>query len=132
MATEHLLEEFPPVSTAAWEEAIARDLKGADYDKKLIWRTEEGLRLSRTIAPRISMAWLASMRRPAISLRRGPPRRLAHSRRDRRADAEEAIARRARPWLRARKKSHSANSWSQTHRTLSAASGQSGGNSGAF
>ncbi len=43
MATEHLLEEFPPVSTAAWEAAIARDLKGADYEEKLIWRTEEGL-----------------------------------------------------------------------------------------
>ena len=43
MATEHLLEEFPPVSTAAWEAAIARDLKGADYQEKLIWRTEEGL-----------------------------------------------------------------------------------------
>lgn len=43
MATEHLLEEFPPVSTAAWQAAIARDLKGADYEKKLIWRTEEGL-----------------------------------------------------------------------------------------
>ena len=43
MATEHLLEEFPPVSTKAWEAAIARDLKGADYEKKLIWRTEEGL-----------------------------------------------------------------------------------------
>ena len=41
--TQRLLEEFPPVSTAAWEAAIARDLKGADYDKKLIWRTEEGL-----------------------------------------------------------------------------------------
>jgi len=43
MTTEHLLEEFPPVSTAEWEAAIARDLKGADYRKKLIWRTEEGL-----------------------------------------------------------------------------------------
>ena len=43
MATEHLLEEFPPVSTEAWEAAIARDLKGADYEKRLIWRTEEGL-----------------------------------------------------------------------------------------
>ncbi len=43
MATEHLLEEFPPVSTKAWEAAIARDLKGADYEKRLIWRTEEGL-----------------------------------------------------------------------------------------
>ena len=41
--TEHLLEEFAPVSTAAWEAAIARDLKGADYEKKLLWRTEEGL-----------------------------------------------------------------------------------------
>lgn len=43
MATEHLLEEFPPVSTTEWEAAIARDLKGADYEKKLIWRTNEGL-----------------------------------------------------------------------------------------
>ncbi len=43
METEHLLEEFPPVSTAEWEAAIARDLKGADYEKRLIWRTEEGL-----------------------------------------------------------------------------------------
>ena len=43
MATEHLLEEFPPVSAAAWDAAIARDLRGADYEEKLIWRTEEGL-----------------------------------------------------------------------------------------
>ncbi len=43
MVTEHLLEEFPPVSTAEWADAIARDLKGADYEKKLIWRTEEGM-----------------------------------------------------------------------------------------
>jgi methylmalonyl-CoA mutase len=35
--------EFPPVSTEAWEAAIAKDLKGADFDKKLVWRTEEGL-----------------------------------------------------------------------------------------
>ena len=40
---EHLLEEFPPVSTAEWEAAIARDLKGANYEKRLIWRSEEGL-----------------------------------------------------------------------------------------
>jgi methylmalonyl-CoA mutase len=40
---EHLLEEFPPVRTAEWEAAIARDLKGADYEKRLIWRSEEGL-----------------------------------------------------------------------------------------
>jgi methylmalonyl-CoA mutase len=40
---DHLLEEFPAISTAEWESAIARDLKGADYEKRLIWRSEEGL-----------------------------------------------------------------------------------------
>jgi len=36
-------EEFPPTSTAEWEAAIRADLKGADYDKKLLWRTDEGI-----------------------------------------------------------------------------------------
>src|ERR1700684_2596474 len=40
---EHLFEEFPPASKAEWEVAIARDLKGADFEKRLIWRSEEGL-----------------------------------------------------------------------------------------
>jgi methylmalonyl-CoA mutase len=39
----NLRRDFPPVATAAWEAAIAKDLKGADYEKKLVWRTEEGL-----------------------------------------------------------------------------------------
>ena len=43
MATDNLLQEFPPVTTQSWEDAIAGDLKGADYLKKLIWQTEEGL-----------------------------------------------------------------------------------------
>jgi methylmalonyl-CoA mutase len=43
MATDKLLNEFPPVSTEAWEAVIAKDLKGADYAKKLIWQTAEGL-----------------------------------------------------------------------------------------
>jgi methylmalonyl-CoA mutase len=38
-----LSQEFPAVPTSAWEAVITKDLKGADYDKKLIWRTEEGL-----------------------------------------------------------------------------------------
>jgi len=38
-----LAADFPPVSTADWEAAIRADLKGADYEKKLVWRTEEGL-----------------------------------------------------------------------------------------
>ena len=37
--------EFPPVSTSAWEEKIRLDLKGKDYEKKLIWKTLEGLRI---------------------------------------------------------------------------------------
>ncbi|MCF6242654.1 MAG: methylmalonyl-CoA mutase subunit beta, partial [Bacteroidales bacterium] len=37
-----LFSEFPPVSTQTWEEKIKADLKGADYDKKLIWKTIEG------------------------------------------------------------------------------------------
>ena len=36
-------EEFPPISTAEWESAIRAELKGTDYQKKLIWRTEEGI-----------------------------------------------------------------------------------------
>src|SRR6516225_6723459 len=40
---EKLLAEFPPISTAEWEAAIGRDLKGADYDKKLIWHTAGGM-----------------------------------------------------------------------------------------
>lgn len=35
--------QFPPVSTAEWEAQIARDLKGADYDKRLVWKTDEGI-----------------------------------------------------------------------------------------
>lgn len=38
-----LKEEFPPVSTADWEAVIQADLKGADYAKKLVWKTEEGI-----------------------------------------------------------------------------------------
>ena len=36
-------EEFPPISTAEWEAAIRADLKGVDYEKRLVWRTEEGI-----------------------------------------------------------------------------------------
>ncbi|MDR3133499.1 MAG: methylmalonyl-CoA mutase subunit beta [Prevotellaceae bacterium] len=40
---EKLFSEFPPVPTAQWEAVIQKDLKGADYDKKLIWKTPEGI-----------------------------------------------------------------------------------------
>ncbi|MBA4182190.1 MAG: methylmalonyl-CoA mutase small subunit, partial [Anaerolinea sp.] len=35
--------EFPPVSTAEWEATIQADLKGADYEKRLVWKTDEGI-----------------------------------------------------------------------------------------
>lgn len=41
--SQKLFSEFPPVSTSQWEEVITKDLKGADYDKKLIWKTQEGI-----------------------------------------------------------------------------------------
>ncbi len=37
-----LFQEFPPVSTEAWKEKVVADLKGADFDRKLVWRTNEG------------------------------------------------------------------------------------------
>jgi len=36
-----LFSEFPPVSTQQWEEKIKIDLKGADYNRKLMWKTRE-------------------------------------------------------------------------------------------
>ncbi|RLD63785.1 MAG: methylmalonyl-CoA mutase small subunit [Bacteroidetes bacterium] len=40
-----LFEEFPPVSTADWEAKIKVDLKGADYERKLIWKTNNGFNI---------------------------------------------------------------------------------------
>jgi len=39
---EKLFAEFQPVPTSQWEEVINKDLKGADYDKRLVWKTMEG------------------------------------------------------------------------------------------
>ena len=39
---EKLFAEFPPVSTEQWEAVITTDLKGADYERKLVWKTDEG------------------------------------------------------------------------------------------
>ena len=38
-----LSHDFPPVPTPDWEAAIRKDLKGADFEKKLVWRTDEGI-----------------------------------------------------------------------------------------
>lgn len=39
---KNLFSEFPEANATDWKNAIIRDLKGADYDKKVIWKTPEG------------------------------------------------------------------------------------------
>ena len=39
---EKLFSDFHPATTQEWMEKITADLKGADFDKKLVWRTNEG------------------------------------------------------------------------------------------
>ncbi len=43
---EKLFADFPPVSTEQWMEVITKDLKGADFQKKLVWKTNEGFNVN--------------------------------------------------------------------------------------
>ncbi|MBR3829585.1 MAG: methylmalonyl-CoA mutase small subunit [Bacteroidales bacterium] len=45
MEDNKLFTKCPPVSTEKWEEVINKDLKGADYEKKLVWKTIEGFKV---------------------------------------------------------------------------------------
>ena len=38
----NFLADFPAISTQEWMDKITADLKGADFTKKLVWRTPEG------------------------------------------------------------------------------------------
>ena len=38
----NLLADFPPVSTQQWMDKVTVDLKGADFNKRLVWKTNEG------------------------------------------------------------------------------------------
>ena len=42
---ERLFGDFPPVSKEQWLEKVTVDLKGASFDKRLVWRTPEGFNL---------------------------------------------------------------------------------------
>ena len=42
---EKLFSDFLPVSTEKWMEKITADLKGADFEKKLVWKTNEGFKV---------------------------------------------------------------------------------------
>ncbi|MDR0825588.1 MAG: methylmalonyl-CoA mutase small subunit, partial [Prevotella sp.] len=43
---EKLFSNFPPVSTEEWMAKITADLKGADFERKLVWRTNEGFNVN--------------------------------------------------------------------------------------
>lgn len=43
---ERLFDQFPPVATKEWMERINIDLKGADFQKKLVWKTNEGIQVN--------------------------------------------------------------------------------------
>ncbi|NBC17025.1 MAG: methylmalonyl-CoA mutase, partial [Bacteroidetes bacterium] len=38
-----LLDDFPPVSEEAWRDRIDQDLRGADFDERLVWHTADGI-----------------------------------------------------------------------------------------
>ncbi|MCD4711573.1 MAG: methylmalonyl-CoA mutase subunit beta [Bacteroidales bacterium] len=40
---KQLFTDFPEITTSMWEEKIKTDLKGADYQKKLVWKSDEGI-----------------------------------------------------------------------------------------
>ncbi|MFA6872919.1 MAG: methylmalonyl-CoA mutase family protein, partial [Bacteroidaceae bacterium] len=42
---ENLFADFPPVSTQDWIDKITVDLKGADFEKRLVWKTTEGFKM---------------------------------------------------------------------------------------
>lgn len=42
---EKLFSEFPPVTTQQWMDRITADLKGADFEKRLVWKTNEGFQV---------------------------------------------------------------------------------------
>lgn len=43
---EKLFSEFPPISTEEWMAKITTDLKGAPFEKKLVWKTGEGFNVN--------------------------------------------------------------------------------------
>ncbi len=40
-----LFQDFPAISRQEWEDKIHVDLKGADYEKKLVWKTSDGFKI---------------------------------------------------------------------------------------
>lgn len=43
---EPLFTDFSPTTTQEWMEVVTRDLKGADFQRRLVWRTDEGFNVN--------------------------------------------------------------------------------------
>ena len=43
---EKLFTDFPPVTTEQWMERVTADLKGADFERRLVWKTNEGFNVN--------------------------------------------------------------------------------------
>lgn len=46
LKNEKLFDKFPAITTEEWMEKIHADLKGADFSKKLVWKTSEGFEVN--------------------------------------------------------------------------------------
>ncbi len=57
---ERLLSEFKPNTSEEWLEKITVDLKGADFNRKLVWRTNEGF----DVQPFYRLSDLESLKTP--------------------------------------------------------------------
>lgn len=57
-----LRDLFPPHTPQLWDEVIVKDLKGADYEKRLVWRTPEAIavRPRYTSADTAELEWLGA------------------------------------------------------------------------
>ncbi|MDI9257177.1 methylmalonyl-CoA mutase subunit beta [Flavobacterium sedimenticola] len=43
--SDHLFQEFEPVSSKQWKQQIQFELKGADYNETLVWESPEGIKV---------------------------------------------------------------------------------------
>lgn len=41
----NLRNEFPPITDEQWMEVVTKDLKGADFNRRLVWKTNDGIDL---------------------------------------------------------------------------------------
>ena len=45
-SNEKLFADFPPVTTEEWMERVKVDLKGRDFERRLVWKTNEGFNVN--------------------------------------------------------------------------------------